>query len=145
MNDLQTKFTTLGVTAKKKAHIKACTYSLAVWDKFTRQGRDLFYQDSVVLMDHNIEKDLPKKALKAVIKNTPNNAIAGSYREPICALQDMDWEPPRNIKYAYYSIYNLYRKYCEGMGIDDWLIINQSLSSQTDESQWDEILLNILS
>lgn len=145
MKELHTKFISLDANEKKKALIKACTYSLAAWDAFTKKSKKLSYRDSVVLMKHQIEKGLPRNALQAVIDGLPNKRIEECYLEPIAALQDMDWEPPENIEYAFYSIYNLYRKYCEGAEIDDWLIINQSLSSETDEKKWNAMFLSILS
>jgi hypothetical protein len=145
MKELHTKFLLLDANEKKKAHIKACTYSLAAWDAFTEKGKNLSYRDSVALMKHQIENDLPGKALQAVIEGLASKEIEECYLEPITALQDMDWEPPENIEYAFYSIYNLFRKYCEGAEIDDWLIINQSLSSETDENKWNTMFLSILS
>ncbi len=145
MKELHTKFISLDACEKRKAHINACTYSLAAWDAFTQKGKKLSYRDSVVLMKHQIEKELPGNALQAVIDGLANKKIEESYLEPIAALQDMDWEPPDNIEYAFYSIYNLYRKYLEGAEIDDWLIINQCLSSETDENKWNSMFLTILS
>ncbi len=121
MKELYDKFISLDAEARRKAHIKACTCSLAVWDEFCQNGKKLSYRDSVVLMKHRIEKELPGKALQAVIQNAPCKDIAASYLEPISALQDMDWEPPEHIKYAFYSIYNLYRKYCDDLEVDDRL------------------------
>ena len=139
------KFEELDAQAKKKAHIKACEYSLLAWEAFVQKGKNLSYRDSIVLMKHHINKCLPSNALKAVKNNTPNIEINELYLEPITALQDMDWEPPENIEYAYYSIYNLYKKYCEDEDIDDWLIINQCLSSAITEEKGYAIFQDMLS
>jgi len=145
MQELYDKFISLDAEAKKKAHIKACSYSLAAWDAFVQQGKKLSYRDSVVMMKHQIEETLPNDALQAIINSAPREEISDKYLEPIAALQDMDWEPPEHIEYAYYSIYNVYRKYGEDADIDDWLIINQCLSSETNEEKWDVIFKSILS
>ncbi|WP_163932753.1 hypothetical protein [Paraferrimonas sp. SM1919] len=145
MRELYDKFISLDAEAKKKAHIKACGYSLAAWDSFVQKGKGLSYRDSVVLMKHHIDQSLPSGALQAVIDGEAKKEISEKYLEPIAALQDMDWEPPEHIEYAFYSIYNLYRKYCEASDIDDWLIINQCLSSETNEEKWNAIFKSILS
>lgn len=145
MKALYDKFISLDAEARKNAHIKACSYSLSVWDKFVQDGNSLSYRDSVMLMKHQLEEDLPNNALQAIIDNVSSKEISELYLEPIAALQDMDWEPPEHIGYAYYSIYNAYRKYCEGSDIDDWLIINQSLSSEPKEESWDAFFKSILS
>ena len=145
MKELYDKFISLDAEAKKKAHIKACCYSLSVWDKFILDGQYLNYSDSVLSIKHRIEEGLPKNALQAIMDNAPSKEISELYLEPISALQDMDWETPEHIEYAYYSIYNAYRKYCEGFDIDDWLIINQSLSSVIMEENRGAIFKKILS
>lgn len=145
MKKLYDQFIASDAGAKKKTHIKACGYALTAWDAFVQKGKGLTYRDSVVLMKHQIDGALPCYALQAVIVGEPKQEISDQYLEPITALQDMDWQPPKHIEYAYFSIYNLYRKYCEGEEIDDWLIINQSLSSTANEEKWAGIFKSILS
>ena len=144
MKELYNTFISLDYEAKKKAHIKACTFSLDSWQLFVKKGKNLSYRDSVVFIKHKIDKSLPMDALEAVIAGEQRKEISESYLEPIAALEDMDWRPPEYVEYAYYSIYNLYRKYCEGSDIDDWLIINQSLSSEKNEEKWDSMFKSIL-
>jgi len=62
------------------------------------------------------------------------------YREPIVALHDGDLDLPDTIEYAYYSLYNLFRKYTGIEDIDDWLIVNQAISSEADETRWAALL-----
>lgn len=145
MKELYDKFMSLGVEARKQAHINACGYSLSAWDQYVRDGNGLGYRDSVVSMKHYLREDLPNNALQAIMNNAPSKEISELYLEPIAALQEMDWEPPEYIEYAYYSIYNAYRKYCEGSDIDDWLIINQSLSSEPKKENWGAIFKKVLS
>lgn len=130
MNDYYNKFSALNADAKKQSQIQACQQALIVWNEFVKQGKGLSYHDSIVGMKHTINSNLPKLALLAVINNQASEEISKGYLEPITALQDRDWEPPEHVELAYYAIYNLYRKYCEYIEIDDWLIINQCISSQ---------------
>ena len=67
MKELYDKFISLDAEAKKKAHIKACSYSLAVWDAFVQQGKKLSYRDSVVMMKHQIEETLPNDGKRPAI------------------------------------------------------------------------------
>jgi hypothetical protein len=62
--------------------------------------------------------------------------VAERYQEPIAALQDDDLTFPENITYAYYAIYNLFKKYAKIEVVDDWLIVNQSLSTEDDSEAW---------
>ena len=54
------------------------------------------------------------------------------YGEPIAAMQDDDLIFAEHIQYAYHAVYNLFRKYTGREAVDDWLIANQALSSETD-------------
>ncbi len=51
-------------------------------------------------------------------------------------MQDHDLEFPKIIEFAYYSIYNLFCKYVKGRAIDDWIIVNQAISSEGDQAKW---------
>lgn len=129
----------LSPDAMRRAHLAACRYSLTAWEAFCREGKGLSYTDSVVGMKHAVDRKLPLRAFKAVLEDSPNWKIGSDYSEPIVALQDFDWEPPRHIEYAFFSVFNLYKKYCEKESIDDWLIFNQAISSEVDDSRWDFI------
>ena len=75
------------------------------------------------------------------MKGLGASAIQKKYREPICALQDDDWVLPEEASYAYYAIYNFFQKYALGKPIDDWLIVNQALSSLGSASGLVELTL----
>ena len=139
MHELVVKFKNLSADETKKAHVRACAYSVSAWDKFCANGRNLTYKDSVVFLTHSVDKSLLNSALQAVIDNH-SDGLLDSFLEPINALEEMDWTPGQNIEYAFYSIYNLYKKYCHKEEIDNWLIINQALSSESDETKIDEML-----
>lgn len=55
-------------------------------------------------------------------------------------MQDDDLTFPDPIEFAYYALYNLFSRYTQQEPIDDWLIVNQALSSEEDESQWQLLL-----
>ncbi|MFH2047158.1 MAG: hypothetical protein ABIK92_18675 [Pseudomonadota bacterium] len=92
-------------------------------------------------MKHIVDTVLPETALNAVKSGIADEDINIQYQEPIVALQDLDWEPPENIEYAYYAIYNLYRKYINNEYIDDWIIANQALSSIEEKKNIKQILI----
>ena len=70
--------------------------------------------------------------------------IEHNYSEPIAAMQDEDLKFPESIMFAYYSIYNLFRKYVCNDNIDDWLIVSQALSSETNLETTEDILSNAM-
>jgi hypothetical protein len=41
---------------------------------------------------------------------------------------------------AYYANYNTFNKYIRNEDVDDWLIVNQALSAEPDESRWQLLL-----
>ncbi len=55
-------------------------------------------------------------------------------------MQDDDLEFPDDIELAYYSIYNLFRRYVLADSIDDWLIVNQALSAHGESADVAAIL-----
>jgi hypothetical protein len=130
MTNIQTIFGALSAKVKKDFHLSACQFSLDEWNEFWKNtDAGMRYTDTVVGLKHEIDFELPLKAYLAVKFDEYDKLIETEYREPIAALQDGDWNPPDDIQMAYYSIYNLYQKYSGLEKIDDWLIINQSLSS----------------
>lgn len=139
MSDISQKFLALSASKKKTIHLAVCQYSLEEWEKYSHANAPLSYVDSIVGVRHNVDFDLLREAYDAVRLNKYNNEIATKFLEPICAMQDMDLEFPSLIEYAYYSIYNLYRKYSGNQEIDDWLIVNQSISSQPGSLESDLI------
>ncbi len=55
-------------------------------------------------------------------------------------MQDDDLTFPGPVTFAYYALYNLFKKYAGHEEVDDWLIVNQALSSEPDASRWSELL-----
>jgi hypothetical protein len=87
-----------------------------------------------------VDKQLPSDALAAARQARCSEEIAFRYREPIVAWQDEDLVFPENISFAYFAIYNLFNKYAQQAVIDDWLIVNQALSSEDESDAWDALL-----
>jgi hypothetical protein len=67
--------------------------------------------------------------MRAVELGQGSADVQARYREPIVALQDDDLELPEEIEYAYYAVYNLFLRHGLAEPIDDWLIVNQAVSS----------------
>ena len=131
MNKTIRDFRALSASKKKELHLIVCQHSLDVWNQFW-PNVSLLYTDSVVGMCHEVDCELPSEAFYAVKLGNYKQSIVDRYMEPITAMQDWDLEFPSSMKFAYYSIYNLYQKYGNKREVDDWLIINQALSSCED-------------
>ena len=78
---------------------------------------------------------LPCDAFRAAREGCDAAKVAERYLEPITAMEDEDLKFPENIAFAYYSIYNLFCKYTRHRDIDDWIIVNQALSSEPEEAK----------
>jgi hypothetical protein len=85
-------------------------------------------------MRHEVDVHLPHDALRSANTGEDLADVEGRYREPIVAMQDDDLEFPDPIEFAYYAVYNCFRRHVRGEGIDPWLIVNQALSSSKDEA-----------
>ena len=127
--NIQEKFLALNRDQKRIVHLALCRHALGAWSTYCLQHPGLAYVETVCGTHQTIDTSLPQRAFAAVESNVPDPSILTDYQEPMAALQDIDWEPPEHIEYAYYSIYNLYHRYHGDNDIDDWLIVNQSLSS----------------
>ncbi|HMO59293.1 MAG TPA: hypothetical protein PKA05_13240 [Roseiflexaceae bacterium] len=140
MHHLATIFMRLDPPQKRLVQIHVCRNALQVWEAYVRQHAPFEYVDSIVGMQHRVDTDLPRAALIAVLTRADAGVIARRYAEPIAALHDDDLVLPDHIIFAYYAIYNLYRKYIEGRGIDDWLIVNQALAAEASLQRGESIL-----
>jgi len=77
----------------------------------------------------NLDIGLPREALEAVLALSDAADIAVRYREPIVALQDMDLALSTNAEFAYYAIYNAFRRYALNLNIEEALVVDQALSA----------------
>jgi hypothetical protein len=87
-------------------------------------------------MRHEVDAQLPHDALRSAQAGSDLADVQSRYREPIVAMQDDDLEFPRPIKFAYYAVYNCFRRHALVEEIDPWLIVNQVRASIEDERSW---------
>ena len=83
---------------------------------------------------------MPLDALQSAHDGRDEADVDARYGEPITALHDDDLNLPESVRYAYYAIYNAFNKYARKENVDDWLIVNQALASEADESRWPILL-----
>jgi hypothetical protein len=145
MNSPAQTFMKLSTDEKKKVHIILCEKSLIKWNEYVSNFDEINYTETVCGTNQTVDKNLPSEAINSVKMNIDITNIKDRYSEPIVALQDDDLEFPENIELAYYSIYNLFRKYICCENIEDWLIVNQALSSLDNDKIVKDILLEAIS
>jgi hypothetical protein len=99
--------------------IRLTRSALPAWDKYAEKN-ELTYRDTVVGLQHSVNKALLKNTIdavekyistniigKAIIKNTTLLSLSRQFSDHILALQDLDWELPNEIERIFYSVYNL--------------------------------------
>lgn len=135
MSPLAQQFFAMPQEQKRRVHLYFADIALRQWKGFVASGLvPLSYQETVAGTIQEVDQDLPFDALVCVTKCEHPTSISERYSEPICALQDDDWPLPDDAQFAYYAIFNTFKKYALNEAIDDWLIVNQSLSSLGDSS-----------
>ena len=132
---LAEKFFQLDTVRKRRVHMLLCQSALEQWELYAQAHAPIEYIDSVVGMHHRVDIQLPRDAFTCAQRGEPDQSIWDSYTEPIVSLQDDDLSFPSHIEFAYYAIYNLFRKYCLEATIDDWVIVNQALAAQDPSLQ----------
>ncbi|MBI3396348.1 MAG: hypothetical protein HY042_10975 [Spirochaetia bacterium] len=121
---------------KKAVQIFLCRFALQTWQEYCREKGTIEYVEMVVGSYQTVDPDLPRDALLVVTGEADPALVGSRFNEPVTALEDEDLRVPENIRYAYYSIYNLFEKYVTGRDVDDWLIVNQAVSATEDEDRW---------
>jgi hypothetical protein len=122
-------FLRLGADSRRQVHLSLCEDAMAIWIGYVEgEPAPLRYRDSVVGMWHNVDVELPADALRSARAGADLVNVGNRYLEPITALQDDDLTIPDPVEFAYYGIYNCFRKYVRGDDISDRLIVNQALS-----------------
>jgi hypothetical protein len=140
MTDSAKIFLSLNNGQKRFVHLELCRNALSVWSNYVALFDEISYVESVVGTFQIVDKLLPNAAFEAAVEGKDSANINWRYAEPINALHDDDLEFPDNIEFAYYAVYNLFNKYVLHQKIDDWLIVNQALSAETDENLWQKLL-----
>jgi len=143
---------TLDSGRRARCLVLLCEPCLAHVRKYFADLGNRKYRDSVVGLGHEVDVDLPVRAL-AVIRAARGNpsasvldSLIADYQEPLTAHQDDDLRiSDARAEYAYLAIYNLVRS-CKNP--DDkaigWLVVRQALSATGPEdptpAEVDEIL-----
>jgi len=140
MKNLGEIFLKLSANEKKRIHVMLCERSLNKWNDYVSKHKDIYYTESVCGTKQQLNMNLPREAIKSVKMGVNILSIEQKYTEPIAAMQDEDLKFPEAIMFAYYSTYNLFRKYLCSADVDDWLIVNQALSSEDNRKSAEEIL-----
>ena len=99
--------------------IRLTRLALPIWDKYAKKN-ELTYRDTVVGLQHSVNRTLLKNTIdavekyistniigKAIMKNTALISLSRQFSDPIVALQDLDWELPNEIERTFYSVHNL--------------------------------------
>jgi hypothetical protein len=144
MTTLATEFLGLQPAKRRAVHFKLCEYALIQWQQFANIQGQIHYVETVVGTHQEVDKHLPADAFDSANQGIDLKDIQQRYLEPISALQDDDLEFPDHIEFAYYAIYNLFRKYAQDEMVDDWLIVNQAIASEPDNEKWHALLAKAL-
>jgi hypothetical protein len=140
MKSLAQQFRALAPCQKRTVHFILCDYALGKWRDYAASRGRIRYAESACATSHVVDKKLPGDAFESAREGRDRGTVDERYLEPITAMQDFDLEFPDSVRYAYYAVYNLFQKYARLEPIDDWLIVNQALASETDKSKWRPLL-----
>ena len=130
---------------QRDVHLLLCEEALQIWNEYAARKAPIVYYDSVVGVRHKVDVRLPHDALHSARLGCDVDDVQHRYLEPTVAMQDDDLVFPRTIKFAYYAIYNCFRKHACGEDLDPWLIVNQALAADDSEAAWTKRLTKALS
>jgi stalled ribosome rescue protein Dom34 len=140
MQTLADRFQDLSAAQKRVVHQFLCEHALAKWREFCESKKHIVYVETVCGTQQAVDMVLPDDALRSARESRDIAEVDRRYSEPIAAMQDDDLSFPKPITFAYYAVYNMFNKYVRNEAVDDWLIVNQALSAETDESRWQSLL-----
>lgn len=99
--------------------IRLTRLALPIWDKYADENK-LTYRDTVVGLQHSVDKNLLKNTIdavekyisinkfnKATVKNIDLLSFNKQFSDPIVALQDTDWTLPNEVESAFYAVHQL--------------------------------------
>lgn len=141
---LADRFFALNARQRRVVHFFLCEHALEKWKAYVNTPQTIEYVESVVGTLQVVDKHLPMDAFSAAQTGTDSQHVSQRYSEPLAALQDEDLVFPGPVEFAYYAIYNLFQKYAEQKNIDDWLIVNQAISSEEKDEMWNLLLSRAL-
>ena len=137
---LANEFFALSPEQRRSVHFTLCEYALGKWNLYAKVQNKIEYVETVTGTRQEVDKQLPLDSFASALQGIDLLNVAERYLEPIVALQDDDLTLPENITFAYYAIYNLFKKYVKKEVVDDWLIVNQALSTEDDSEAWVTLL-----
>lgn len=138
------QFQALDAARKRFVHFRLCEHALRRWEEYLRSNPKLTYVEGVTGTQQKIDPKLPNDAFISAKHGRDLARVENRYGEPITAIQDLDLKFPDPIEFAYYSVYNLFRRYVLDDKIDDWIIANQALSAETQESEWQRLFIEAI-
>jgi hypothetical protein len=110
-----------GISKNKQFRIalKLTKQALPILDRYASKHK-LTYRDSIVGLIHQVDKNLLRDTIDAIdaVLNSSNSEektknedifadLCKKFDDPIVALQDLDWELPKEVEKIFYSVYNL--------------------------------------
>jgi hypothetical protein len=140
MATLGQQFLALSPNQRRAVHLLLGKVALANWNAYVRSRGRISYIETVCGTRQAVDATLPRDALESARQGRDIANVKKRYGEPIVAMQDDDLVFDDFAEFAYYSLYNLFRKYAALEDIDDWLIVNQALSSEPRQDQWAPLL-----
>ncbi len=142
--NLREAFLNLTGEQKRFVHFQLCENSLGILEKYLDETGRIEYVESVVGTLQVFDPKLPRDAFESA--QNGGNLYDTDYRfaEPIAAIQDDDLSFINHIELAFFSIYNLFQKYVLHREIEDWVIVNQALSAETDDEKLAQLLENAI-
>lgn len=116
---IQEHIESLSIDKQFKLAIRLLNLAVPIWHKFAENG-NLNYRDSVVGLQHSVDINLLTNTLRLVGKYGSANlnqkvlakddellGLKMQFSDPIIALQDDDWNLPKDVKNVFYGIYNI--------------------------------------
>jgi len=140
MSDGAELFFRLSAAQRRAVQDVLVEHALARWKAFAQEEGPIRYWETVCGTPHTLDANLPGDAIAAVRSGEGAASVAERYLEPIAAMQDDDVRLPEAVEFAYYAVYNYFRRYAMQQELDDWLLVNQALSSDPDEHAWAAVL-----
>ena len=136
---LRDRFLALSAHRRRVVHDCLVEQALARWNAYIGSQGEIRYRETVAGTEQIVDASLPEDAVRAVRTGEGADSVDSRYGEPSTALQDDDLSFPEPVEFAYYAILNYFRKYALRRDVDDWLIVNQAISS-VDEPKWEDTL-----
>ena len=127
---LRARFDSLIPAQRRVVHDLLAQHALGTWKAYVQEKGRITYVEGVVGTAQEVDPNLPADALAAVRSGAGVASVESRYLEPIAAMQDHDLELWDTAQFAYYAIYNYFNRYATGDAVDDWLLVNQAMSSE---------------